>query len=246
MDIKDFLSPAATLIGVRATDKVGLLQDLVNRLALPLNSPSNLVSAALLKREQLLQVQAAQARNAGTNPEALEGAENIQGQKVLTASAPIAPLGWTMFVELPVEEAYASLYAALQRLAIVLAGASIFAVLAGILLARRMVGPIQALRAGAERIGGGDLAQRIGPTCRDCWTTSAMRSDFALNHGCRERNFLMRRQGAKNRPKNVRTPPETKIRELSGRKSPRKRPIWRRIGNLRFARTGWWSWKGPN
>ena len=41
------------------------------------------------------------------------------------------------------------------------AGASIFAVLAGIFLARRMVGPIQALRAGAERIGGGDFAQRI-------------------------------------------------------------------------------------
>ena len=38
---------------------------------------------------------------------------------------------------------------------------SIFAVLAGIFLARRMVGPIQALRAGAERIGGGDFAQRI-------------------------------------------------------------------------------------
>jgi signal transduction histidine kinase len=110
---------------------------------------------------KLLQVQAAQARNAGTNPEALEGAENVQGQKVLTATAPIAPLGWTMFVELPVEEAYASLYAALQRLAIVLAGASIFAVLAGIFLARRMVGPIQAMRAGAERIGGGDFAQRI-------------------------------------------------------------------------------------
>ena len=80
---------------------------------------------------------------------------------MLTASAPIAPLGWTMFVELPVEEAYASLYLALQRLAIVLAAASIFAVLAGIFLARRMVGPIQALRAGAERIGGGDFAQRI-------------------------------------------------------------------------------------
>ncbi|HMJ43659.1 MAG TPA: ATP-binding protein, partial [Pseudolabrys sp.] len=71
------------------------------------------------------------------------------------------PLGWTMFVELPVKEAYASLYQALQRLAIVLLGASIFAVLAGIFLARRMVGPIQALRAGAERIGGGDFAQRI-------------------------------------------------------------------------------------
>ena len=80
---------------------------------------------------------------------------------MLTASAPIAPLGWTMFVELPVKEAYASLYQALQRLAIVLLAASIFAVLAGIFLARRMVVPIQALRAGAERIGNGDFAQRI-------------------------------------------------------------------------------------
>jgi signal transduction histidine kinase len=108
---------------------------------------------------KLAQVQAAQGGNAGA--ESLQGTRNIQGQEVLTASAPIAPLGWTMFVELPVEEAYASLYAALQRLAIVLAGASIFAVLAGIFLARRMVGPIQALRAGAERIGGGNFAQRI-------------------------------------------------------------------------------------
>jgi signal transduction histidine kinase len=110
---------------------------------------------------KLTQVQAAQAGTANTDPESLQGARNIQGQEVLTASAPIAPLGWTMFVELPVEEAYASLYLALQRLAIVLLGASIFAVLAGVFLARRMVGPIQALRAGAERIGSGDFNQRI-------------------------------------------------------------------------------------
>jgi signal transduction histidine kinase len=110
---------------------------------------------------KLVQVQAAQADNAGAGVESLEGTKNIQGQEVLTASAPITPLGWTMFVELPVEEAYASLYAALQRLALVLAAASLFAVLAGIFLARRMVGPIQALRAGAERIGGGDFAQHI-------------------------------------------------------------------------------------
>ena len=110
---------------------------------------------------KLLQVQAAQAGNTGADLESLQGAKNIQGQEVLTASAPIQPLGWTMFVELPVEEAYASLYLALQRLAIVLAAASIFAVLAGVFLARRMVGPIQALRVGAERIGGGDFAQRI-------------------------------------------------------------------------------------
>src|SRR5450759_4684020 len=108
---------------------------------------------------KLVQVQAALAGNSGAGAESLQGTKNIQGQEVLTASAPIVPLGWTMFVELPVEEAYASLYLALQRLAIVLTAASIFAVLAGIFLARRMVGPIQALRAGAERMGGGDFAQ---------------------------------------------------------------------------------------
>src|SRR5256884_198768 len=110
---------------------------------------------------KLPQVQAAQAGQAGGTADELQGARNIQGQEGVTASPPIFPPRWAMFVELPVEEAYAPLYTALQRLAIVLLAASMFAVLAGILLARRMVGPIQALRAGAARIGAGDLGQRI-------------------------------------------------------------------------------------
>src|SRR5260370_25112957 len=44
---------------------------------------------------KLLQVQAAQAGTARSGPHALQSTENIQGQEVLTASAPIAPLGWT-------------------------------------------------------------------------------------------------------------------------------------------------------
>ncbi|MET4117143.1 signal transduction histidine kinase [Bradyrhizobium sp. JR4.1] len=115
---------------------------------------------------KLVQVQAAQAGSAN-DADALQGSLNIQGQEVLTASAPIVPLGWTMFVELPVNEAYSSLYLALQRLSIVLAGALIFAILAGVFLARRMVGPIRALSAGAERIGDGDFAQRISITTGD-------------------------------------------------------------------------------
>ena len=116
---------------------------------------------------KLAQVRAARASasgGAGTtdNPsETVQEAENIEGRKVLTAYAPVAPLGWLMFVELPAEEAYAPLYAALQRLAFVLLGALGFAVLAGMFLAGRMVGPIQALRIGAARIGSGDLGQRI-------------------------------------------------------------------------------------
>src|SRR6185369_17915909 len=78
--------------------------------------------------------------------ETVQEAENIEGRKVLTAYAPVAPLGWLVFVELPAEEAYAPLYAALQRLAFVLLAALTIAILAGMFLARRMVGPIQALR----------------------------------------------------------------------------------------------------
>src|SRR5438552_2684660 len=116
---------------------------------------------------KLAQVRAARASasgGAGTsdNPtETVQEAENIEGRKVLTAYAPVAPLGWLMFVELPAEEAYAPLYAALQRLAFVLLGALGFAVLAGMFLAGRMVGPIQVLQTGAARIGKGDLSQRI-------------------------------------------------------------------------------------
>jgi two-component system, NtrC family, sensor kinase len=112
---------------------------------------------------RLAQVNAARGTTSGEGgaSERVQESEDISGRKVLTAYAPVAPLGWLVFVELPAAEAYAPLYAALQRLGVVLLAALGFAVLAGMLLAGRMVGPIQALREGAERIGGGDLAQRI-------------------------------------------------------------------------------------
>ena len=110
---------------------------------------------------RLAQVRAARAGASGSQSETVREADDIEGRKVLTAYAPVAPLGWLVFVELPAGEAYAPLYAALQRLALVLLAALCFAVLAGMFLASRMVGPIQALRAGAARIGSGDLGQRI-------------------------------------------------------------------------------------
>ena len=112
---------------------------------------------------RLAQVNAARGTTGGEGgaSERVQESEDIGGRKVLTAYAPVAPLGWLVFVELPATEAYAPLYAALERLAFVLLAALGFAVLAGMFLAGRMVGPIQALRAGAERIGGGDLSQQI-------------------------------------------------------------------------------------
>src|SRR5690348_5320570 len=116
---------------------------------------------------KLAQVRAARTgasggAGAGGGPaETVQESQNIEGRDVLTAYAPVSPLGWLVFVELPAAEAYAPLYAALQRLGFVLLAALGFAVLAGMFLAGRMVGPIQALQAGAARIGRGDLSQRI-------------------------------------------------------------------------------------
>ena len=121
------------------------------------------ISLVLRKTDmtRLAQVQAARQVATGAAAEDIETATDIQGRQVLTAFAPVAPLGWTVFVELPVDEAYQPLITSIQRTAFVLLGALLLAALAGIFLARRMMVPIQALRAGAARIGGGDLSQRI-------------------------------------------------------------------------------------
>src|SRR5216684_2749626 len=58
----------------------------------------------------------------------------------------------------------------------------------------------------------------------------AVRSTSRSKPGCWERNFWMQRQGAKNHHEKGRAPAETKVREVSGRKSPQKRPFWRRLG----------------
>ena len=109
----------------------------------------------------LRQVQAARAGASGLSPDEVQEALDLRGRPVLTAHAPVPPLNWLVFVELPRAEAYAPLYGSIERSGALLLAALIFAILAGLLLARRMVGPIQTLRAGAMRIGGGDLSQRI-------------------------------------------------------------------------------------
>src|SRR5262249_25573932 len=91
----------------------------------------------------------------------IQTAEDARGKSVLTAYAPVMPLGWQVFVELPTGEAYAPLYAAIGRTGWLLLTGLVLAVLAGALFALLMVVPIQKLRAGAARLGSGDLGQRI-------------------------------------------------------------------------------------
>ncbi len=86
---------------------------------------------------------------------------DITGRSVLSAYAEVTPPGWLVFAELPADEAYAPLYSSILRSGVVILVALALAIFAGLLLARRMVVPIRALRDGAVRIGSGDLGQRI-------------------------------------------------------------------------------------
>jgi len=110
---------------------------------------------------RLRQVQAARAEDSATPPEQALETNDIEGRRVLSVHARAEPLGWLVFVELPVEEAYAPLYLSIQRSGVFIILALVLATLAGLFLARRMMIPIRALRDGAARIGSGDFAHRI-------------------------------------------------------------------------------------
>jgi nitrate/nitrite-specific signal transduction histidine kinase len=80
---------------------------------------------------------------------------------VLSAHAPIAELNWTVFTEVPAAEANEPLLNSLRRTGLVLLAALGLAFIAGMILSRRMIIPIRALRAGAAKIGAGELNQQI-------------------------------------------------------------------------------------
>lgn len=110
----------------------------------------------------LPQVRAAlSAPNPASEDAEVSIAGNPQGERVLVAYAPVEPLGWAVLVEQPLSEAFAPLYASLWRTALLLLMGLALSALASFALARRMVKPIRALQAGAERIGAGTLDYRI-------------------------------------------------------------------------------------
>ncbi len=86
---------------------------------------------------------------------------DLAGKEVLTAFAGVEPLGWKVFVEQPVSEVYATLNATIVRTGILIVAGLLFSALTAWWLARSMVRPIRTLQEGAQRIGEGDLSQRI-------------------------------------------------------------------------------------
>jgi signal transduction histidine kinase len=88
-------------------------------------------------------------------------ARDLEGRQVLSASAPIAPLGWAVLIEQPLFEAFEPIRASIFRTVALALFGVLLSVLVSLVLARRMVRPIRALTEGAGRIGAGDLGHRL-------------------------------------------------------------------------------------
>jgi signal transduction histidine kinase len=123
------------------------------------------ISLVLQKTDlsRLPQVQAAILGLRSPGAEVLEAGigQDLRGESVLTGASSIGPLGWSVFVEQPANEAFSPLYdSILGTLALLALGLGL-AIVTCLILARSMARPIQTLQAGAARIGAGALDQRI-------------------------------------------------------------------------------------
>ncbi|MFZ2159584.1 MAG: adenylate/guanylate cyclase domain-containing protein [Bradyrhizobium sp.] len=97
----------------------------------------------------------------------LTSGTGIDGQAVLTTSSAVPKLGWYVLFEQPTAQALAPIRDQLVRSALLIALGLLVAILAGTVLARRMLIPITALRAGARRLGAGDFSHRIEVHTKD-------------------------------------------------------------------------------
>ncbi|WP_291869574.1 adenylate/guanylate cyclase domain-containing protein [Bradyrhizobium sp.] len=97
----------------------------------------------------------------------LASGTGIDGEAVLTASRAVPKLGWHVLFEQPTAQALAPIRDQLVRSALLIALGLLVAILAGTVLARRMLIPITALRAGARRLGAGDFSHRIEVRTKD-------------------------------------------------------------------------------
>ena len=115
----------------------------------------------VLKKTDLSALDHVKAALAGGTAELARLAKDVSGNEVLTAFARIDPLGWIVFVEQPVSEVYATLNASILRTGLLILLGLAASVVASLAFARSMVRPIAVLQEGAQRIGAGDLEQKI-------------------------------------------------------------------------------------
>jgi class 3 adenylate cyclase/HAMP domain-containing protein len=102
-----------------------------------------------------------------TRGEAKTFGTDLEGHSVLTAASMVPKLGWFVLFEQPTAQALAPIRDQLLRIALLIMLGLVVAILAGTLLARRMLIPITALSSGARQLGEGDFSHRIDVHTKD-------------------------------------------------------------------------------
>jgi class 3 adenylate cyclase/HAMP domain-containing protein len=97
----------------------------------------------------------------------LASGTDADGHSVLTTANAVPKLGWFVLFEQPTAQALAPIRDQLVRVALLISLGLAVAILAGTLLARRMLVPITALSTGARRLGAGDFSHRIDVHTKD-------------------------------------------------------------------------------
>lgn len=88
-------------------------------------------------------------------------AVNLVGEEALFSFSVIPDVKWTVFVELPLKEAFEPLYASLVPTSGFIILSIGIALLTSVYLGRRVLRPLEVLRAGVDRIGRGDLNHHL-------------------------------------------------------------------------------------
>jgi len=145
--------------------------------------------------------QVKEARAPAAIDEHVVRARDLAGRPVLSAHAEIQALNWIVFVELPSNEVLKPvLNTGLRDLALLVLGLLI-AGGAAALLARRMVVPIRALQAGAQRIGGGELGHRLSIKTGD--ELEALANQFNRSAEALEESYSMLEQRVEDRTREL-------------------------------------------
>jgi signal transduction histidine kinase len=84
-----------------------------------------------------------------------------KGRQQLSVSARIDQLGWTVIVEQPTSEAYASAIALQRQLTVAIAAALLLMIGIGLLFGRKFIAPIFILQRGTQAVAAGDLKSRV-------------------------------------------------------------------------------------
>lgn len=160
--------PAGWLVGEISLEEMWRMVDQIRigerGFALVVGPDGTLIAHGNPDRKALI----AQARSLATHPLVGAGADAPaaqeyvdDGEDQLGVAAAIVPLGWTVIVEQPTAEAYASAASLQQQLVIAIGAALLVMIAVGVWFGRQFIAPIFLLQRATYSVAEGDLETRV-------------------------------------------------------------------------------------